>query len=48
MFPGSNNSVLGAARFTTAEFTKGGVILRIRAASSICFVVRSRGKYPNR
>ena len=34
----------GAARFTVTAFTRGGVILRVAAAASSAFVVRSRGK----
>lgn len=48
MFPGNINWLLGAASFTTAAFTKGGVILRIAAATSRPSVVRSRGKYPKK
>src|ERR1700686_1428538 len=48
MLPGKDTSVTLGARVTRAASTMGGVLFRLAAALSSCFVVLLRGRYPAR
>src|SRR5947209_166008 len=48
MLPGKDTSVRFDARLTATALTRGGVLLRLAAASSSSFVVPLRGRYPAR